>query len=61
MGRKGWSARKSIDILGRRMNVDKGMFKTLEDFTLEETDNINKKLEGRQRAEYRLKKDITSL
>ncbi|XP_049394692.1 uncharacterized protein LOC125858983 [Solanum stenotomum] len=43
------------------MNVADGKFKTLEDFTLEETENIRKELEGRQRAEFEMKEAITSL
>ena len=37
--------RQAIEILGRRMNVADGKFKTLEDFTLDETENIRKELE----------------
>ena len=54
-------ARQAVEILGRRMNVVDGKFKTLEDFTLEETENIRKELEGRQRAEFEMKEAITSL
>ena len=43
------------------MNVADGKFKSLEDFTLEETENIPKELEGRQRAEFEMKEAITSL
>ena len=39
-------ARQAIEILGRRMNVADSKFKTLEDFTLEETESIQKELEG---------------
>ena len=39
-------ARQSVEILGRHMNVADGKFKTLEDFTLEETESIQKELEG---------------
>ena len=35
-------ARQAVEILGRCMNVADGKFKTLEDFTLEETENIRK-------------------
>ena len=38
---------QAVEILGRRMNVTYNKFKTLEDFTLEETKNIRKELEGR--------------
>ena len=34
-------ARKAVKILGQRLNVAHGKFKTLEDFTLEETDSIS--------------------
>ncbi|XP_049394675.1 uncharacterized protein LOC125858961 [Solanum stenotomum] len=54
-------ARQAVEILGRRLNVADGKFKTLEDFTLEETENIRKELEGRQRAEFEMKEAITSL
>ena len=53
-------ARQAVEILGRLMNVDDGKFKTLEDFTLEETENIRKELKGRQRAEFEMKEAITS-
>ena len=43
------------------MNVTDAKFKSLEDFTLEETKNIIKELEGRQRAEFKMKEVITSL
>ena len=43
------------------MNASDSKFKTLEDFTLEENNNIRKELEGRQRAEYEMKEAITSL
>ena len=43
------------------MNMAHDKFKTLEDFTLDETENIHKELEGRQRAEFNMKKAITSL
>ncbi|TMW94199.1 hypothetical protein EJD97_010622 [Solanum chilense] len=39
--------RKSVEILGQHMNVKNNKFKTHEDFTLEETENIRKELEGR--------------
>uniref|UniRef100_M1AKD3 Uncharacterized protein n=1 Tax=Solanum tuberosum TaxID=4113 RepID=M1AKD3_SOLTU len=54
-------ARQAVEILGRRMNVADGKFKTLEDFTLEETENIRKELERRQWAEFKMKEAITSL
>lgn len=49
------------EILGRCMNVEDDKFKTLEDFTLEETENIRKELEGHKRAEFQMKEVITSL
>uniref|UniRef100_M1BEM6 Uncharacterized protein n=1 Tax=Solanum tuberosum TaxID=4113 RepID=M1BEM6_SOLTU len=55
------TARQAVEILGRRLNVADGKFKTLEDFTLEETENLRKELEGRQRAEFEMKEAITSL
>lgn len=36
-----------MDILVRRLKVDNVKFKTLEDFTHEETNNLHKKFEGR--------------
>ncbi|XP_049388521.1 uncharacterized protein LOC125852885 [Solanum stenotomum] len=54
-------ARQVVEILGRRMIVADSKFKFLEDFTLEETENIRKELEGRQRAEFEMKEAITSL
>uniref|UniRef100_M1ALI1 Uncharacterized protein n=1 Tax=Solanum tuberosum TaxID=4113 RepID=M1ALI1_SOLTU len=55
------TVRHAVKILGRRLNVADGKFKTLEDFTLEETDNLCKELEGRQHAEFEMKEAITSL
>ena len=43
------------------MNVADAMFKTLEDFTLEETKNMRKDLKGLQRTEFEIKEAITSL
>ena len=40
-------ARQAVEILGRRLNGADKKFKTLEDFTLEEIENIRKELEGR--------------
>ena len=54
-------ARQAVEILGRRLNGEDNKFKTLEDFTLEENDNIRKELEARQRAEFEMKVTITSL
>uniref|UniRef100_M1CXV7 Uncharacterized protein n=1 Tax=Solanum tuberosum TaxID=4113 RepID=M1CXV7_SOLTU len=55
------TARQAVEILGWRLNVADGKFKTLEDFTLEGTNNIRKELEGRQHAEFEMKDVITSL
>uniref|UniRef100_M1DQ09 Uncharacterized protein n=1 Tax=Solanum tuberosum TaxID=4113 RepID=M1DQ09_SOLTU len=55
------TVRQAVEILDRRLNVADGKFKTLEDFILKETDNIRKKLEGRQRAEFEMKEAITFL
>ena len=52
---------EAVKILGRRMNVADDKFMTLEDFTFEENKNISKELEGRQRAEFKMKGAITSL
>ena len=52
---------QAVEILGRRLNVADGKFKTLADFTFEETQNIRKELEGRQRAEFEMNEAITSL
>ena len=38
--------RQVVEILCPRMNMEDGKFKTLEDFTLEETESIQKELEG---------------
>lgn len=54
-------ARHVIEILGRRLNVVVGKFKTLDDFTLEETDKLLKELEGYQRDEFEMKEATTSL
>ena len=54
-------ARQAVEILGRRMNVTNSKFKTLEDFTLEENESIQKELEGRQWAEFEMQEVITSL
>ena len=53
--------RQAVEISGRRLNVADGKFKTLEDFTLEETKNICKKLEGRKRDEFEMNEAITCL
>ena len=53
--------RQVVEILGECMNVADGKFKTLEDFTLEDTDSISKELEGHQRAEFEVKEVITFL
>ena len=53
--------RKIVEILGRHINVADDKFKTLEDFTLEETKKIRKELEGHQRDEFEMKEAITSL
>uniref|UniRef100_M1B5P3 Uncharacterized protein n=1 Tax=Solanum tuberosum TaxID=4113 RepID=M1B5P3_SOLTU len=55
------TARQAVEILGRLLNVADGKFKTLEDFILEEIDNIRKEIEGRQHAEFEMKEAITSL
>uniref|UniRef100_M1BBD4 Uncharacterized protein n=1 Tax=Solanum tuberosum TaxID=4113 RepID=M1BBD4_SOLTU len=39
--------RQAAEILGQCLNAVDGKFKTLKEFTLEETDNMHKKLEGR--------------
>lgn len=48
--------RQVVEILCPRMNMEDGKFKTLE-----ETKNICKELEGRQRAEFEMEEAITSL
>uniref|UniRef100_M1AU52 Uncharacterized protein n=1 Tax=Solanum tuberosum TaxID=4113 RepID=M1AU52_SOLTU len=63
--RKQWVARvemvrQGIEILGRRLNEVDGKFKTLEDFTLDENDNIRKELEGRQCVKFEMNEAITS-
>ncbi|KAK4734083.1 hypothetical protein R3W88_008344 [Solanum pinnatisectum] len=55
------TARQAVEILDRRLNKVDGKFKTLEDFTLEETKTIRKEFEGRQLAEFEMKEAITSL
>ena len=54
-------AMMAVEILGRRLNGAYSKFKTIEDFTLEENDNIQKELEARQWAEFETKVTITSL
>ncbi|TMW90213.1 hypothetical protein EJD97_016052 [Solanum chilense] len=54
-------ARHAVEILGWRMNVADSKFKTLEDFTLEETQSIFKKMERRQWAEFEMKEFMTSM
>uniref|UniRef100_M1B264 Uncharacterized protein n=1 Tax=Solanum tuberosum TaxID=4113 RepID=M1B264_SOLTU len=54
-------ARQAVEILGRCMNVADGKFKTLEDFTLEETENIqtlsyHARAEGEKRTEARTRR-----
>ena len=51
-------ARLAVEIYCRRMNVADYKFKTLEEFTLEEKENICKELES---AEFEMKEAITSL
>ena len=55
------TVRRAMEILGQRLNVVDGKFKTLEDFNLEETRNIFKELERCQQAEFEMKEVITSL
>ena len=43
------------------MNVADDKFKTLENFTLEEIENIRKEFGGLQHAEFKMKEAITSL
>ena len=50
-----------MEILGRRLNKVDDKFKTLKHFTLEENDHICKELEGRQRAEFDMKKVTSSM
>uniref|UniRef100_M1DKM9 Uncharacterized protein n=1 Tax=Solanum tuberosum TaxID=4113 RepID=M1DKM9_SOLTU len=54
-------ARKAVEIIGKGLNEVDSKFKTLEDFALEENDNIRNKCEGCQHAEYEMKEVITSL
>ncbi|TMW81189.1 hypothetical protein EJD97_011267 [Solanum chilense] len=53
--------RQAMEISVWFFNVADNNFKTLEEFTLEETDNIHKELEERQRIEFEMKEAITSL
>ena len=53
--------RQTVEILGRHLIVADGKFKILEEFTLEETDNICKELEERQPTEFEMNEAITSL
>ena len=50
-----------MEILGRHLNKVDDKFKTLKHFTLEENDHICKELEGRQRAEFDMKKVTSSM
>ena len=50
-----------MKILGQRTNVSYEKFKTLENFTFEEIENIRKEFDGLQHAEFKMKEAITSL
>ena len=50
--------RQAIEILGWRMNGTDDKFKTLEDFTVKEIENIRIELEGRQRAKFEMKEAL---
>lgn len=54
-------ARQALEILDRRLNELNSKFKTLEEFTLDENDNIHKNLDGRKAAEVEVKETITFL
>lgn len=54
-------ARQVMEILDKHLNKVNEKFKTLEDFTLEENDNIHKELEAQRHAKYEMKEIITSL
>lgn len=41
-----------MEILGKRLNEVDGKFRTIEDFTLEETDNIRKEMESCNNAKF---------
>lgn len=53
--------RQSVEILGKRLNEVEEKLKTLDDFSFEENDNIQKELEGRQHAKYEMNEVITFL
>ena len=55
------TVKQAVDIVGQILNVAGSKFKNLKDFTLEETENLCKILEGRQHAEFEMKEAITSL
>ena len=50
-----------VKILVQRMNVADDKFKTLENFILEEIENIRKEFDGLQHGEFKMKEAITSL
>lgn len=54
-------AKQAVEALGKHLNQFDGKFKTLEEFTLEENDNIRKELDGRKAVGYEVKEAITSL
>ena len=54
-------ARQAIEIIGQRLNRMDRDLKALEEYSLEEVENIRKELVVHQQAEYETKKAITSL
>lgn len=51
-------ARLAVENLGKCLNEVDVKFKTFEEFTLKENDNICKELEGPKHAEYAMKKTL---
>jgi len=54
------TTRQDVKILGKRLNKVDDKFKTLEDFTLEENDNIRKELEARKHVKYEMNETIVT-
>ncbi|XP_055824259.1 ATP synthase subunit beta, chloroplastic-like [Solanum dulcamara] len=54
-------ARQVVEILGKRLNKFDDKFKSLEELTHEENDNIRMELDVRNAMEYETKEAITSL
>ena len=54
-------AMQAVEIIGQRLNRTGRDLKALEEYSLEEVEEVRKELEARQRSEYETKEAITSL